>query len=261
MIARLKSVYRYYKDPLSNGFLWIFKRTELFNYYYSLSELNLFYLKHFIAEFFEVSYSSVNVYANEFLSNRSLTEHLAQMLKAEKSTRDSEPVFGRRIAWYIIARIRKPKVILESGIYQGVGSLVLLEALKINESEGFPGKYYGIDIDPKSGSFLNGFADDRAKLLFGDSIEMISEIDELIDLYINDGDHNPEYEYREIKALQQHLSPKAVLIADNAHVSPALADWSLENGMAFQFFSEKPNKHWYPGGGIGLAKNRISKPD
>lgn len=240
--------------------VWSFKRTELFNYYYSLSDLNIYYLKHFISEYFDVSYAVVNDYASEFLSNGSLTDHLSTVLKAEKSTRDSEPVFGRRIAWYIIARIRKPKVILESGIYQGVGSLVLLEALKMNEGEGFPGKYYGIDIDPTSGSFLAGFLDDRATLLFGDSIEMIPEIDELIDLYVNDGDHNPNYEYRELQALLHHLSPEAVLIADNAHVSSALADWSLENGMAFQFFGEKPEKHWYPGGGVGLAKKRNSKP-
>jgi len=261
MLRRVLSVYRYYKKPLKSGFLWAFKRTESFNFYYDLSELNMYYLKHFIAEIFDVNYSLVDYYCDEFLSNETLVNHLALKLRSNRSTMDSQPAFGRRIAWYVIARITKPKIVLESGVFQGVGSLVMLEALRFNRSEGFQGSYFGIDIDPSSGSFLNGYPTASASLIIGDSIEKLSEIEGPIDLYINDGDHNPIYEYRELEAIRKYLSPQAVLIADNAHVSPALADWCINFDMKFHFFSEKPDRHWYPGGGVGVAKNRSIKPN
>jgi predicted O-methyltransferase YrrM len=259
MLRRIISVYRYYKGPLRAGLSWSFKKTESFNFYYDLSELNLLYLKHFIAEIFNVSFSIVDSYFNEFLSNEALFNHLRSNLKSNPETKDSHPAFGRRIAWYVVARITKPKVILESGVFQGVGALVLVEALKLNQGEGFNGQYYGIDIDSNSGSFLKGFPFERASLIIGDSIEMLSQVGGEIDLYINDGDHNPTYEEKELVAIRQYLSPNAVLIADNAHVSPALAEWCIRFDMAFHFFCEKPKSHWYPGGGIGIGINRAIK--
>ena len=43
------------------------------------------------------------------------------------------------------------------------------------------------------------------------------------------------------------------MIGDNSHVTNKLAEWSVENGRKFLFFSEKPQEHWYPGAGIGVS--------
>ncbi len=40
------------------------------------------------------------------------------------------------------------------------------------------------------------------KILYGDSIESLKNFKEPIDLFINDSDHDPEYEYREYESIK-----------------------------------------------------------
>ena len=51
--------------------------------------------------------------------------------------------FGRRLAWYAIARVMKPTVIVETGVAHGIGACVLCTALLRNAEEGDPGRYAG----------------------------------------------------------------------------------------------------------------------
>ena len=64
--------------------------------------------------------------------------------------------FGRRLGWYAIARATKPKVIVETGVERGHGSVLLCSAILHNAIEGFPGRYFGTDIDPSAGWLLTG---------------------------------------------------------------------------------------------------------
>ena len=74
-----------------------------------------------------------------------------------------------------------------------------------------------------------------------------------IDLFINDSDHSAEYEEREYACVVAKLSPAAVLLGDNSHVTNKLYQFALATGRDFLFFSEKPADHWYPGAGIVAA--------
>jgi hypothetical protein len=55
------------------------------------------------------------------------------------------------VAWYAVVRALKPQLIVETGIKQGLGSLVLLAALERNAGEGGSGRLISFDIDPFSG--------------------------------------------------------------------------------------------------------------
>ena len=48
---------------------------------------------------------------------------------------------------YAISRALKPKIIIETGVSHGVGSCVLSKSLILNKIDGFPGKYFGTEID------------------------------------------------------------------------------------------------------------------
>ena len=74
-----------------------------------------------------------------------------------------------------------------------------------------------------------------------------------MDLFINDSDHDVDYEYNEYMTIRNKLSPQAIILGDNSHVSNSLVKFSNENGCSFLFFQEKPDKHWYPGAGIGIS--------
>src|SRR6266446_10867828 len=74
-----------------------------------------------------------------------------------------------------------------------------------------------------------------------------------IDLFINDSDHSAEYEYKEYLTVADKLTPSAVILGDNSHVSDSLRRFSEMRHRRFLFFQEKPKEHWYPGAGIGIS--------
>ncbi|HJS92746.1 MAG TPA: hypothetical protein VJ741_00685, partial [Solirubrobacteraceae bacterium] len=58
------------------------------------------------------------------------------------------PPFGKRLGWYALARALRPRRVIEIGAHDGLGSLLLLRALELNENEGFPGTLTSFDVNP-----------------------------------------------------------------------------------------------------------------
>jgi hypothetical protein len=253
IFQRYRIVKKYYKEKFWLIFYWCFKKTENSNFYYDLTEQNRLYLEHFVVQVTGVPVNLVCAYFDELLSNETLKNHIRRSLVSSSYDEKIDVKFGRRIGWYAIARITKPKVIVETGVEHGVGACVLIEALFKNKEEGFFGKYVGTDIDLNAGQLLNGKYLNLGEILFGDSIESLRRLDEKIDLFINDSDHSSDYEYREYMEVVGKLSPNAIIIGDNSHISDSLAKFSVKNSRNFLFFKEEPKSHWYPGGGIGIS--------
>ncbi|MEI1305755.1 class I SAM-dependent methyltransferase [Rhizobium aouanii] len=174
-------------------------------------------------------------------------------MKASRYGDDIEIAYGRRLGWYAIARVKKPKVLIETGVDHGVGSCVLASALLRNAAEGHPGRYYGTEIRPEAGALFTGEYATVGRILYGDSIQSLTTFAEPIDMFVNDSDHSGEYEYREYQTISEKLSIGAIILGDNAHVTDSLSRFSRETGRKFVFFSEKPLDHWYPGAGIGIS--------
>jgi len=166
----------------------------------------------------------------------------------------SDPVFrvGRRAGWYAFVRTLKPRLVVETGVERGHGALVLCSALMKNKSEGYEGRYVGTDIDPNAGFLFTSPYRECGEILYGDSIESLKNLND-IDLFINDSDHSADYEYNEYLTVTDKLTPSAVILGDNAHVSDSLRRFSEKHGRHFLFFQEKPKQHWYPGAGIGIS--------
>jgi hypothetical protein len=133
-----------------------------------------------------------------------------------------------------------------------LGSVLLCSALLRNLQEGFPGRYYGTDIAADAGYLLAPPYDSAGEILYGDSIESLKQLGE-IELFINDSDHSMDYERREYLTIAAKLTPRAIILGDNAHCNGELAAFSREHGRQFLFFHEEPAGHWYPGGGIGIS--------
>ena len=149
-------------------------------------------------------------------------------------------------------RVLKPKVAVETGVHHGVGACILTRALMKNAEDG-GGEYYGTDINPNAGQLLVGSLAKFGKILYGDSLKSLDALDKKIDLFINDSDHSIDYEMAEYQMVKGKLSPCAVILGDNSHASEMLSRFSAETGRNFVFFSEEPQNHWYPGGGIGIS--------
>jgi predicted O-methyltransferase YrrM len=147
----------------------------------------------------------------------------------------------------------KPKVVVETGVDKGLGSIVLCAALLRNRSEGHDGQYYGTDLNPKAGYLLCGKYSEVGKVLYGDSLESLRAMKNTIDIFINDSDHSATYEAAEYEAIVPLLSEASIILGDNSHVTPALLNFSRLHQRKFLFWKEEPINHWYPGGGIGFS--------
>jgi predicted O-methyltransferase YrrM len=219
-----------------------------------VTDTNVSYLAHTISVVTGIEPSTAKAYLHEIQTDDSLKQHVLARTAASTMRHSSDPTchFGRRIGWYAFARILKPRLIVETGVERGHGALVLCSALLRNKAEGYDGWYMGTDKDPHAGFLFTKPYSDCGEILYGDSIESLKQLSD-IDLLINDSDHSPEYEYREYLTVGDNLTPRAVILGDNAHFSDSLQRFSAERNRHFLFFHESPRDHWYPGAGIGIS--------
>ncbi len=258
MLYRARIAWSYYRGPLSSLNKWLFRSREITNFTYDLEETNKRYLASMIADVSSTDFDTVMAYIEEIESDQQLRTHIeeATMSSDLSFMADRAVYFGRRVGWYALARILKPKVIIETGVDKGLGSCLLAAALMRNKQEGHEGRYYGTDINPRAGYLLSGDYANHGSILYGDSIASLKQFDGIIDLFINDSDHSADYEADEYRTIAGKLSEGAVILGDNAHCTDKLLEFSLETGREFIFIQEKPRDHWYPGAGIGISFRR-----
>ena len=245
----------YLAPQLKRSVKWAFSSRELTNVTYDITADNCEYLAHTISAVTRVPYSVAMSYLCEVQNEYEIVRHTLNCI--ERSTMrfccDRSCRLGRRIGWYAFVRILKPRIVVETGVDKGHGAVVLCAALMRNEAEGFPGRYYGTDINPEAGFLLSEPYSRVGKILYGDSVETLRSFSE-IDIFINDSDHSAEYERLEYDTIAPKLREgRGLILGDNCHSTDVLARFSAETKRQFVFFREQPKDHWYPGGGIGIS--------
>jgi hypothetical protein len=192
---------------------------------------------------------------DELLRDRVLAATAGRPLWTKRS-----PPFGKRVGWYALARALHPRLAIEVGVHDGLGSLALLRALERNRDEGRPGRLISFDINPSAGwlvgphplwelriqSSPNGLAE-----LAHDGLEL--------DLFIYDGWHSAEPERADLVAAERQLTPGGVIVSDDAQVTGALArfcDRELPGTFDYHEFHELPRGHFHPGSVLAAARAR-----
>lgn len=246
---------RYYNPKYLQILKWMFISNEDTNFTYDLTDKNNLELLKTIESCLDLPFEQLQKYLDEIQNDDQLKIYLRKKIEDSdlKNFADHHVRFSRRVGWYIITRALKPKVLIETGVDKGLGSVVLCAALLKNKEEGFPGRYYGTDINDKAGYLLDEKYKSIGEIIYGDSISSLQKFDKMIDIFINDSDHSASYEYREYQTIKNKLSPKALILGDNSHVTDKLLKFSIENDRNFVLFREEPKDHWYPGAGIGIS--------
>jgi hypothetical protein len=254
---RLGKAVGYYKRPLKELLVWLFRSRETTNFTYELTPLNRRYLASLIADVLGKPFQEILSYMVELEDDVELRSHIRTASEADREKRsDREARYGRRLGWYAITRAMRPTVVVETGVDKGLGSCVLTAAIARNNAEGWGGHYYGTDINPKAGFLLTGKYKSFGEILYGDSLMSLRQLDKAIDLFINDSDHSGDYEKAEYETIAPKLSANAIVLGDNSHCTDELLAFALATRRQFVFFHEVPDRHWYPGGGIGIAFRR-----
>lgn len=255
MPIRLNRALRYEWPRIRNICTWLFASRETTNFTYDLTERNLSHLADIVAMVTGCPREAATQYLYEPTRDHVLLSHIRRTVIRSpfRFKSDIEPHFGRRLGWYAFARALKPRIVVETGVDKGLGSVLLCSAIAQNVREGFPGCYYGTDINPRAGFLLCGEYAAMGKILYGDSIESLRKLPCSVDLFINDSDHSAQYESSEYETIAAKLSPSAVILGDNAHATDSLRRFAIQSHKQFLFFCESPTRHWYPGGGIGIS--------
>ena len=170
------------------------------------------------------------------------------------------PVSGFHGSLYALTRRMRPRHVLETGVLDGVGSLLVLEALAQNRREGVMGLLTSIDIDPYAGRLVSRRPDlaPHWRPVTGDSREVLPRLLpewERVDLFINDSAAGRELQSRELELVLPWLADGgAVVTAQDYHgvMGPAVQ----RRGMAYRRFQEHPHDHFYPGRILGFAVTR-----
>jgi len=245
--------------PVARALSWTFRSREHHNFTYELDDLNVKYLTAFVAVVTGQNYEAIEGYIREIQQDAKLREHIVQLSRhsKERFVTDPEARFGRRIGWYAMVRAQKPRLCVETGTDKGLGTCVIAAALMRNAKEGFPGQVIGMDLNPNAGYLLRAPYDQFGRMAYGDSHASIRALKEEVDFFIHDSDHAPLHEAEELELVASKLSPRALVLSDNAEVTDKLLEFARTTGREFLFFAEKPARHWCPGAGIGVAYHKL----
>ena len=234
---------------------WAFCSKEYYNHSYHLTDLNRGYLVSYVAVVSGHDPAVIERYVRELEEDRELKAQLEEQTRRsrDRHNTDLEPRYGRRLGWYALVRATRPRVIVETGVDRGLGTVVLAAAVRRNAAEGFPGMVYATDIVPDCGHLLCEPYKSHCRILLGDSVETLKKFSEPVDLFLHDSDHRAEYEWAEFVAIEARLHPGSIVLSDNAQQTPKLQEFAARIGRNFLYFQDQPRDHWWPGDGIGAA--------
>jgi hypothetical protein len=191
----------------------------------------------------------------EFRGDRALAERVRGATASHRLWSKASPPFGKRVAWYALARLVRPAVAIETGVHDGLGALAVLRALERNGQEGHAGRLVSFDINPTAGWIVGSHAlwDMRLEPATR-GLPSVLDGGPPVGLFIHDSLHTYENERAELDLGAAHLATDGVLVSDNAHVTRALADVCASSGLRYFEFRERPAGHFYPGGATGAGR-------
>jgi len=211
-----------------------------------------------LSQYLNVKYSVIEEYYSELLNDDEFLSEINEQIKYarkfyQKGICKHEKLDSidwmaiQRIILYILIRLFKPNVCLETGVFYGGNTCFILNALRRNNH----GQLISIDLPANNiksdlRHHLVGDSEDiadgldvgflvhenqkkRWSLIRGDSLKEIPKIKTQIDWYIHDSEHSFNFILKEMSLVWKKLSKNSIIIADDL-------DWS--NGF-FGFCVEK----------------------
>ncbi len=139
---------------------------------------------------------------------------------------------------YTAVSVLKPKIVVETGVSNGISSRYILEALNRNNH----GILYSLDLpreissagipsDKEIGWLVPDRLRQRWELILGDSKEMLpkllSECKE-IDIFLHDSEHSYEHMIFEFRTAWKYLTDKGILLSHDIDQNKAFEDFIKE---------------------------------
>jgi hypothetical protein len=264
-MARLRWVTKYrilrssgarIRDDVRHNLGYVLWDPELEGYSYEID--NEDELAAFVAELLGTPVTDVTRHLEETREDPELNERLARRTRWRFDVK-TRPRPGDRLLWYALARSLKPRLIVETGIYQGLGSLVLLRALERNAEEGVEGELLSIDMDPEAGWLVEPRVAGRWRKVVGMTMDVLER--ELrgrsVQMLIQDTTpHTYETQMFEFGVGLAHAGDRLVLVDRSGEMTRALRELCERDDRTYLLFRERPRNHFFParGAGVGLIE-------
>jgi hypothetical protein len=249
IISKINIVLRYKKNKLLIIIKYILFGNEISNFTYKINNIDeIIDIAHIITGKKKILIKKIIEEIN-FKNNKFKNIFSVFFFKHFEKYKIDKKIFGRRIIWYVLARIIKPNLIIESGIDKGLGTgLLTYSCYKNNKTNKKKFNYIGIDIKKNCNIFCNknNLLYKNSNIYYSDSLKIIKNLkskDKII--YISDAKHNYNFEMKEFKLIKKKLSEGSLIISDTS--SGSLRNFSEKNSKNIISFHEEPFDHWYNG--------------
>lgn len=166
---------------------------------------------------------------------------------------------GRRVAFepwkdllYVVVRIARPAVMVETGVFDGESTAVILQAMRDNGT----GELVSIDLPAvdtivgsthkmaesrlparqQPGWVIPQYLRERLRLLLGDSRQLLPEVfvtHPIVDAFFHDSLHTYEHQLLEYSAAWPHLREGGVLLSDDITWSAAFHRFCRQHGRSY----------------------------
>ncbi len=199
-----------------------------------------------LAAIFSLPPERASAYFAEIHEEPQLNAQLEKRIRWRFATKHRLPL-GNRAIWYVIARITKPRLIVETGILSGLGSLALLCAIERNVAEGHEGHLIAVDTDPTAGWLVPSALEARWSKLEGISTDVLPGAlqGQKVGLFIQDSPHTFENQTAEFAIAMAHADDLTVLIDSGGGQTPALDDVCRRHGGDRHILRPRPVRHIY----------------
>ena len=246
IISKINVLFRYKIKKIKYALNWIFFGKDISNFVYEIENHNeIIHTCEIITNF---EYDILKKILNEIdFNNEEFRNFFSNNYFKHYPKKN---IFGRRLLWYLLVRVLKPEIVIESGIDKGLGSCLLIYAQYKNSlevSKNF--EFIGTDLKKKDNFFFNTENKNfnNFKFIFKDTLDFLSKFNEKKKIiYISDAEHNYNFEIKEFNLIKKNLDIGSIIISDNN--SGSLSDFSISNKKNLIYFYEKPKNFWHSGG-------------
>lgn len=214
-------------------------------------------MKNIFSEFTYDDYYSV---VKEFIKNKYLIDYVTKEMQIVNPNYSYTPdPFSWTMIIYYIIRKTKPCILLETGVWYGFSSMVILQALHDNNQgnlisidyPAYPEKGGYTDINPylkkedrtatlpkgkEPGFVIPDYLLNRWELILGESKNQLPPLLKKlkrIDFFLHDSLHTYENMTFEFELVSKHLKPFGYLFSDNIDWHTAFFDFAKVNNLKY----------------------------
>jgi hypothetical protein len=243
--------------PLTNHLRYILFDPEVESYTYRVANIDGMLTT--IAEATRTPVEDLRRYVVEADTDPELRDNLAHRLRWRFDVKH-RPELANRLGWYVLVRALRPRVVVETGIYHGFGSLTLLRALERNAADGTPGELMSFDTSQSAGSFVDRRRYPGWRHVVGLTTEVLQSTlaGRSVGALFQDSDHSAPVQELEFGTALATPEPTLLLVDASGGQSPVLEQISHARGGDYRRVRLGASDHWYQRGELTFSVFRTA---